>query len=336
MSKDCQRMLLCGNKILRIVLHNPKINYRKSICLAYSPRLDTLLLEQHFSKFNRYYRITRKEYDSFDSLRTDEMIDKFITETANTGNLLFSTNPEDNNVIHQKMLEKINEENYNGLSSDNYQKKAVSDTGYHPDTEEQRSDTATPDRNFSADSRENRNEPGTENGTKEKKDTVSDTGKSPESDFLKKSTGNGNSSFSSVNTGYSARAEKRPSRYDDTLHYGNDQSRNRQSIRSSFRKMDGQEDMNSQPKENTLKNIYNSNVIMVSLFYIGLLIILFIFFFSVIYDNESSRISSGIVGKDHNSQLFERMGIIGYVGFILIIFIIIALIFVIRHMRNKK
>ena len=112
MSKDCQRMLLCGNKILRIVLHNPKINYRKSICLAYSPRLDTLLLEQHFSKFNRYYRITRKEYDSFDSLRTDEMIDKFITETANTGNLLFSTNPEDNNVIHQKMLEKINEENY--------------------------------------------------------------------------------------------------------------------------------------------------------------------------------------------------------------------------------
>ena len=170
---------------------------------------------------------------------------------------------------------------------------------------------------------------------KKKKDTVSDTGKSPESDFRKKSTGNGNSSFSSVNTGYSARAEKRPSRYDDTLHYGDDQSRNHQSIRSSFRKMDGQEDMNSQPKENTLKNIYNSNVIMVSLFYIGLLIILFIFFFSVIYDNESSRISSGIVGKDHNSQLFERMGIIGYVGFILIIFII-ALIFVIRHMRNKK
>ena len=170
---------------------------------------------------------------------------------------------------------------------------------------------------------------------KKKKDTVSDTGKSPESDFRKKSTGNGNSSFSSVNTGYSARAEKRPSRYDDTLHYGDDQSRNHQSIRSSFRKMAGQEDMNSQPKENTLKNIYNSNVIMVPLFYIGLLIILFIFFFSVIYDNESSRISSGIVGKDHNSQLFERMGIIGYVGFILIIFII-ALIFVIRHMRNKK
>ena len=99
--------------------------------------------------------------------------------------------------------------------------------------------------------------------------------------------------------------------------------------------MDGQEDMNSQPKENTLKNIYNSNVIMVSLFYIGLLIILFVYFFAVIYDTESSRISSGIVGKDHNSQLFERMGIIGYVGFILIIFII-ALIFVIRHMRNKK
>ena len=123
MSKNCQRMLLCGNKILRIDLHNPKINYRKSVCVAYSPRLDTLLLEQHFSKFNRYYRITRKEYDSFDSLRTEEMIDKFITEAANTGNLLFSTNPEDNNVIHQKMLEKINEENYNGLSSDNYQKK---------------------------------------------------------------------------------------------------------------------------------------------------------------------------------------------------------------------
>ena len=100
--------------------------------------------------------------------------------------------------------------------------------------------------------------------------------------------------------------------------------------------MDAEENTNSQPKENTLKNIYNSNVIMVSLFYIGLLIILFIFFFSVIYDNESSRISSGIVGKDHNSQLFERMGIIGYVGFILIIFIIIALIFVVRHMRNKK
>ena len=169
MSKNCQRMLLCGNKILRIDLHNPKINYRKSVCVAYSPRLDTLLLEQHFSKFNRYYRITRKEYDSFDSLRTEEMIDKFITEAANTGNLLFSTNPEDNNVIHQKMLEKINEENYSSFSSDNYQKKAVSDTGYHPDTEEHHSDTATPDRNFSADSRENRNEPGTENGTKEKK-----------------------------------------------------------------------------------------------------------------------------------------------------------------------
>ena len=319
MSKNCQRMLLCGNKILRIDLHNPKINYRKSVCVAYSPRLDTLLLEQHFSKFNRYYRITRKEYDSFDSLRTEEMIDKFITEAANTGNLLFSTNPEDNNVIHQKMLEKINEENYSSFSSGDFRKETASDTGYHPDTEEHHSDTATPDRNFSADSRENRNEPGTENGTKEKKDT----------------TGNDNGSFSSVNTGYSARAEKRPSRYDDTLHYGNDQSRNRQSIRSSFRKMDGQEDMNSQPKENTLKNIYNSNVIMVSLFYIGLLIILFVYFFAVIYDTESSRISAGIVGKDHNSQLFERMGIIGYVGFILIIFII-ALIFVVRHMRNKK
>ena len=100
--------------------------------------------------------------------------------------------------------------------------------------------------------------------------------------------------------------------------------------------MDGQEDMNSQPKENTLKNIYNSNVIMVSLFYIGLLIILFVYFFAVIYDTESSRISSGIVGQDPHFQLYERMGIIGYVGFILIIFIIIALIFVIRHMRNKK
>ena len=64
MSKNCQRMLLCGNKILRIDLHNPKINYRKSVCVAYSPRLDTLLLEQHFSKFNRYYRITRKETSS--------------------------------------------------------------------------------------------------------------------------------------------------------------------------------------------------------------------------------------------------------------------------------
>ena len=328
MSKNCQRMLLCGNKILRIDLHNPKINYRKSVCVAYSPRLDTLLLEQHFSKFNRYYRITRKEYDSFDSLRTDEMIDKFITETANTGNLLFSTNPEDNNVIHQKMLEKINEENYSSFSSDNYQKKAVSDTGYHPDTEEHHSDTATPDRNFSADSRENRNEPGTENGTKEKKDTFSDTGKSPESDFLRKRTGNDNGSFSSVNTKHS---------WDDNpLSSGYGLKRNRQKSLNRFQKMDAEENTNSQPKENTLKNIYNSNVIMVSLFYIGLLIILFIFFFSVIYDNESSRISSGIVGKDHNSQLFERMGIIGYVGFILIIFIIIALIFVIRHMRNKK
>ena len=328
-------MLLCGNKILRIDLHNPKINYRKSVCLAYSPRLDTLLLEQHFSKFNRYYRITRKEYDSFDSLRTEEMIDKFITEAANTGNLLFSTNPEDNNVIHQKMLEKINEENYSSFSSDNYQKKAVSDTGYHPDTEEHHSDTATPDRNFSADSRENRNEPGTENGTKEKKDTFSDTGKSPESDFLRKRTGNDNGSFSSVHTGYSDDAGKWYSKHDNPLYGGYGLKRNRQKSLNGFRKMDGQEDMNSQPKENTLKNIYNSNVIMVPLFYIGLLIILFIFFFSVIYDNESSRISSGIVGKDHNSQLFERMGIIGYVGFILIIFII-ALIFVVRHMRNKK
>lgn len=336
MSKDCQRMLLCGNKILRIVLHNPKINYRKSVCVAYSPRLDTLLLEQHFSKFNRYYRITRKEYDSFDSLRTDEMIDKFITETANTGNLLFSTNPEDNNVIHQKMLEKINEENYSSFSSDNYQKKAVSDTGYHPDTEEHHSDTATPDRNFSADSRENRNEPGTENGTKEKKDTFSDTGKSPESDFLRKRTGNDNGSFSSVHTGYSDDAGKWYSKHDNPLYGGYGLKRNRQKSLNRFQKMDAEENTNSQPKENTLKNIYNSNVIMVSLFYIVLLIILFIFFFSVIYDNESSRISSGIVGKDHNSQLFERMGIIGYVGFILIIFIIIALIFVIRHMRNKK
>lgn len=336
MSKDCQRMLLCGNKILRIVLHNPKINYRKSVCVAYSPRLDTLLLEQHFSKFNRYYRITRKEYDSFDSLRTDEMIDKFITETANTGNLLFSTNPEDNNVIHQKMLEKINEENYSSFSSDNYQKKAVSDTGYHPDTEEHHSDTATPDRNFSADSRENRNEPGTENGTKEKKDTFSDTGKSPESDFLRKRTGNDNGSFSSVHTGYSDDAGKWYSKHDNPLYGGYGLKRNRQKSLNRFQKMDAEENTNSQPKENTLKNIYNSNVIMVSLFYIVLLIILFIFFFSVIYDNESSRISSGIVGKDHNSQLFERMGIIGYVGFILIIFIIIALIFVVRHMRNKK
>ena len=335
MSKDCQRMLLCGNKILRIVLHNPKINYRKSVCVAYSPRLDTLLLEQHFSKFNRYYRITRKEYDSFDSLRTDEMIDKFITETANTGNLLFSTNPEDNNVIHQKMLEKINEENYSSFSSDNYQKKAVSDTGYHPDTEEHHSDTATPDRNFSADSRENRNEPGTENGTKEKKDTFSDTGKSPESDFLRKRTGNDNGSFSSVHTGYSDDAGKWYSKHDNPLYGGYGLKRNRQKSLNRFQKMDAEENTNSQPKENTLKNIYNSNVIMVSLFYIVLLIILFIFFFSVIYDNESSRISSGIVGKDHNSQLFERMGIIGYVGFILIIFII-ALIFVVRHMRNKK
>ena len=166
-------MLLCGNKILRIDLHNPKINYRKSVCVAYSPRLDTLLLEQHFSKFNRYYRITRKEYDSFDSLRTEEMIDKFITEAANNGHLLFSTNPEDNNVIHQKMLEKINEENYSSFSSGDFRKETASDTGYHPDTEEHHSDTATPDRNFSTDSRENRNESGTENGTKGKKDTVS-------------------------------------------------------------------------------------------------------------------------------------------------------------------
>ncbi|MBQ4488148.1 MAG: hypothetical protein II944_02430 [Ruminobacter sp.] len=335
MSKNCQRMLLCGNKILRIDLHNPKINYRKSVCLAYSPRLDTLLLEQHFSKFNRYYRITRKEYDSFDSLRTEEMIDKFITEAANTGNLLFSTNPEDNNVIHQKMLEKINEENYSSFSSDNYQKKAVSDTGYHPDTEEHHSDTATPDRNFSADSRENRNESGTENGTKEKKDTVSDTGKSPESDFIKKRTGNDNGSFSSVHTGYSDDAGKWYSKHDNPLYGGYGLKRNRQKSLNRFQKMDAEENTNSQPKENTLKNIYNSNVIMVPLFYIGLLIILFIFFFAVIYDNESSRISLGIVGKDHHSQLFERMGIIGYVGFILIIFII-ALIFVVRHMRNKK
>lgn len=335
MSKNCQRMLLCGNKILRIDLHNLKINYRKSVCLAYSPRLDTLLLEQHFSKFNRYYRITRKEYDSFDSLRTEEMIDKFITEAANTGNLLFSTNPEDNNVIHQKMLEKINEENYSSFSSDNYQKKAVSDTGYHPDTEEHHSDTATPDRNFSADSRENRNESGTKNGTKEKKDTVSDTGKSPESDFIKKRTGNDNGSFSSVHTGYSEDAGKWYSKHDNPLYGGYGLKRNRQKSLNRFQKMDAEENTNSQPKENTLKNIYNSNVIMVPLFYIGLLIILFIFFFAVIYDNESSRISLGIVGKDHNSQLFERMGIIGYVGFILIIFII-ALIFVVRHMRNKK
>ena len=99
--------------------------------------------------------------------------------------------------------------------------------------------------------------------------------------------------------------------------------------------MDAEENTNSQPKENTLKNIYNSNVIMVSLFYIGLLIILFVYFFAVIYDTESSRISAGIVGQDPHFQLYERMGIIGYVGFILIIFII-ALIFVIRHMRNKK
>ncbi len=327
MSKNCQRMLLCGNKILRIDLHNPKINYRKSVCVAYSPRLDTLLLEQHFSKFNRYYRITRKEYDSFDSLRTDEMIDKFITETANTGNLLFSTNPEDNNVIHQKMLEKINEENYSSFSSGDFRKETASDTGYHPDTEEHHSDTATPDRNFSADSRENQNESVTENGTKEKKDTVSDTGKSPESDFIKKRTGNGNGSFSSVNTKHS---------WDDnplSSEYG--LIRNQQKGLNRFQKMDAEENTNSQPKENTLKNIYNSNVIMVPLFYIGLLIILFIYFFTVIYDNESSRISLGIVGKDHNSQLYERMGIIGYVGFILIIFII-ALIFVIRHMRNKK
>ncbi len=327
MSKNCQRMLLCGNKILRIDLHNPKINYRKSVCVAYSPRLDTLLLEQHFSKFNRYYRITRKEYDSFDSLRTDEMIDKFITETANTGNLLFSTNPEDNNVIHQKMLEKINEENYSSFSSGDFRKETASDTGYHPDTEEHHSDTATPDRNFSADSRENQNESVTENGTKEKKDTVSDTGKSPEYDFIKKRTGNGNGSFSSVNTKHS---------WDDnplSSEYG--LIRNQQKGLNRFQKMDAEENTNSQPKENTLKNIYNSNVIMVPLFYIGLLIILFIYFFTVIYDNESSRISLGIVGKDHNSQLYERMGIIGYVGFILIIFII-ALIFVIRHMRNKK
>ena len=335
MSKNCQRMLLCGNKILRIDLHNPKINYRRSVCVAYSPRLDTLLLELHFSKFNRYYRITREEYDSFDSLRTEEMIDKFITEAANTGNLLFSTNPEDNNVIHQKMLEKINEENYSSFSSDNYQKKAVSDTGYHPDTEEHHSDTATPDRNFSADSRENRNESVTENGTKEKKDTVSDTGKSPESDFIKKRTGNDNGSFSSVHTGYSDDAGKWYSKHDNPLYGGYGLKRNRQKSLNRFQKMDAEENTNSQPKENTLKNIYNSNVIMVSLFYIGLLIILFVYFFAVIYDTESSRISAGIVGKDHNSQLFERMGIIGYVGFILIIFII-ALIFVVRHMRNKK
>ena len=81
----------------------------------------------------------------------------------------------------------------------------------NPDTEEHHSDTATPDRNFSADSRENRNEAGTENGTKEKKDTVSDTGKSPESDFIKKRTGNDNDSFSSVHTfpenGWSGRYE---------------------------------------------------------------------------------------------------------------------------------
>ena len=336
MSKNCQRMLLCGNKILRIDLHNPKINYRKSVCVAYSPRLDTLLLEQHFSKFNRYYRITRKEYDSFDSLRTEEMIDKFITEAANTGNLLFSTNPEDNNVIHQKMLEKINEENYSSFSSGDFRKETASDTGYHPDTEEHHSDTATPDRNFSADSRENRNEPGTENGTKEKKDTFSDTGKSPESDFLRKRTGNDNGSFSSVHTGYSDDAGKWYSKHDNPLYGGYGLKRNRQKSLNRFQKMDAEENTNSQPKENTLKNIYNSNVIMVSLFYIGLLIILFIFFFSVIYDNESSRISSGIVGQDPHSQLYERMGIIGYVGFILIIFIIIALIFVIRHMRNKK
>jgi hypothetical protein len=255
------------------------------------------------------------------------MIDKFITETANTGNLLFSTNPEDNNVIHQKMLEKINEENYSSFSSGDFRKETASDTGYHPDTEEHHSDTATPDRNFSADSRENQNESVTENGTKEKKDTVSDTGKSPESDFIKKRTGNGNGSFSSVNTKHS---------WDDnplSSEYG--LIRNQQKGLNRFQKMDAEENTNSQPKENTLKNIYNSNVIMVPLFYIGLLIILFIYFFTVIYDNESSRISLGIVGKDHNSQLYERMGIIGYVGFILIIFII-ALIFVIRHMRNKK
>lgn len=335
MSKNCQRMLLCGNKILRIDLHNPKINYRKSVCVAYSPRLGTLLLEQHFSKFNRYYRITRKEYDSFDSLRTEEMVDKFITETANTGNLLFSTNPEDNNVIHQKMLEKINEENYSSFSSDNYQKKAVSDTGYHPDTEGHHSDTATPDRNFSADSRENRNESGTENGTKEKKDSSQDSGTSPASGFRKHSTGDNNGSFSSVHTGYSEDAGKWYSKHDNPLYDGYGLKRNRQKSLNRFQKMDAEENTNSQPKENTLKNIYNSNVIMVPLFYIGLLIILFIFFFAVIYDNESSRISLGIVGKDHHSQLFERMGIIGYVGFILIIFII-ALIFVVRHMRNKK
>lgn len=91
-------------------LENEKVRRDKYYFIGYSPDLDKYILAcavAWIAWYNRYYEITKEEYDLFGSAELDELADTMYKQGRNSNRFLFSEKKEENDKKQLDLLNKL-------------------------------------------------------------------------------------------------------------------------------------------------------------------------------------------------------------------------------------
>lgn len=91
-------------------LINKKVRTEKYYCVGYCPILNKYILAcviTWIAWYNRYYEITKEEYDSFGSDDLDSLAEELYKQGTSSERFLFSDKKEDNNQTQLRLRDKL-------------------------------------------------------------------------------------------------------------------------------------------------------------------------------------------------------------------------------------
>ena len=90
-------------------LENEKVNRNKYYFVGYSPELNKYVLACTITRiawYNRYYEISKEEYDLFGSAELDELADTLYRQGTDSERFLFSEKKEENDQKQPELLNR--------------------------------------------------------------------------------------------------------------------------------------------------------------------------------------------------------------------------------------
>ena len=90
-------------------LVNEKVSRDKYYFVGYSPELDKYVLACAVTRiawYNRYYEISKEEYDLFGSAELDELADTLYRQGTDSERFLFSEKKEENDQRQPELLNR--------------------------------------------------------------------------------------------------------------------------------------------------------------------------------------------------------------------------------------